>query len=109
MAITNANQMIDITAINEGCTIIENAAQDYLTCAERVLEAASICDGEALSVEKTTMQPTLEDLGEQTKLIPEYICNFTAKIRSESAKIYATQQAQLNEYQAAQAAQENSN
>ena len=109
MAITNANQMIDIKTINDGCTIIERAAEDYLTCAERVLESAEICSPEALSVDKTSMQPTLLDLGNSIKQIKTNIETLTTQIRSAATEIYAQQSSQLAEYEQMQASSQNGN
>lgn len=106
MAITNESQIIDITTISNGCTIIEEAARDYTTCANKVNEAASICTSEALSVEKTSMQPSLEDLGLSIGTIQSNIEYFTSQIRSVAMKIQTQQLNELAEYQAAQAAKE---
>ena len=111
MAITNANQIIDIKAISDGCSIIEAAAQDYIACSKKVLESAEICSAEALSVEKTTMQPTLQDLSEAIKTIQENIEILTAQIRNAASQVYAQQASELAAYEAqlAQSASESSN
>lgn len=106
MAITSESQIIDITAISNGCTIIEEAARDYATCAEKVTEAASICTAEALSVEKTSMQTPLEELGQTIGIIQDNIELFTSEIRSVALEIQTRQLAELAAYKAAQAAQE---
>ena len=99
MAITNANQLIDINTINVGCNTIEEAALDYITCAERVLEAAQICSPEALSVDKTSMQPSLQDLGNAIATIKDNIDSYMSYIRNEATKIYAQQSSELHEYE----------
>ena len=66
MAITSESQIIDITTISNGCSIIEEAARDYATCSKKVKEAASICTDKALSVEKKSMLPLGAGLGAAT-------------------------------------------
>lgn len=104
MAITSESQVIDITTISNGCAIIEEAARDYTTCANKVNEAASICTDKALSVEKKSMQPSLQDLGASIGTIQGNIEFFTSQIRNVAMKIRTQQLNELAEYQAAQAA-----
>lgn len=106
MAITNESQIIDITTISNGCSIIEEAAADYAACASKVNEAASICTDKALSVEKKSMQPSLEELGASIGTIQGNIEYFTSQIRSVAMKIQTQQLNELAEYRAAQAAKE---
>ena len=80
MAITSESQIIDITTISNGCSIIEEAARDYATCSKKVKEAASICTDKALSVEKKSMQPSLEELGESIGTIQGNIEYFTFRL-----------------------------
>ena len=103
MAITSESQIIDITTISNGCSIIEEAARDYATCSKKVKEAASICTDKALSVEKKSMQPSLEELGESIGTIQGNIEYFTSQIRNVAMQIQSKQYAELAEYRAAQA------
>ena len=103
MAITSESQIIDIVTISNGCSIIEEAARDYTTCANRVKEAADICSPEALAVEKKSMQPSLEELAASISTIEENVNTFTAQIRNVAQKIYARQWEELNAYRAEQA------
>lgn len=104
MAITSESQIIDVVAISNGCSIIEEAAQDYINCSKNIQEASEICGPEALSVEKTSMQPSLEELAASVKSIQGNIENFTSQIRNVASQIQAKQYAELAEYRAAQAA-----
>lgn len=105
MAITSESQLIDIAAIDSGCKIIEAAAADYTTCSTKVKEASQICTSEALSVEKTTMQPALEELAASIAMIEGNITSFTTQIRSVASQIYAEQSAALAQYRAEQQAE----
>lgn len=102
MAITSESQIIDLSAINNGCAIIEEAAKDYSSCATKIKEAAGICTAEALSVEKKTMQPAIEELGSVVETLPANIEAFTAQIRNVAMQIYNNQLSELAEYRAAQ-------
>ena len=107
MAITSESQMIDIATISYGCAIIEEAAADYTTCSNRVLESSQICTGEALAVEDKTMQPSLEELATAIGGIEANIAAFTAQIRNIASQIYTQQLSELQAYQAEQAAKNN--
>lgn len=103
MAITSESQLIDITAIDNGCNIIESASEDYITCAKHIKNAAGSCSGEALAVEGKTMQPSLEELAAAVETIRDNIYSFTSEIRNVAMQIYTQQQAQLQEYREEQA------
>lgn len=102
MAITSESQMIDIVTISNGCSIIEAAAADYSNCAKKVQEAADICSPEALSVEKKSMQPSLEELATSIASIEENVQYFTSQIRNVANQIYAQQSEELAAYRAEQ-------
>lgn len=106
MAITSESQVIDITTISNGCSIIEEAARDFTTCSKKVNEAANICTDKALSVEKKSMQPSLQDLATSIGTIEGNVEYFTSQIRSVAMKIQSRQLQELAEYRAAKAAQE---
>mgnify|MGYP006392015719 CR=1 FL=1 len=103
MAITSESQIIDITAINNGCAIIEEAAEDYITCAKHIKDAAGSCSGEALAVEGKTMQPSLEELAVSVEQIQQNIRTFTGEIRSVAMQIQQHQLNELAEYRKQQA------
>lgn len=107
--ITSAGQLIDITTINSGCNKIETAAQKFEDCAKKVYDASDICNEKALSVDKTTMQKQLDYDAEYIQSIKTAIINFTLDIKNIALQIYAEQQNELADYQAAQAAKNNGN
>lgn len=98
MAITSESQLIDVTTIDSGCSIIESAAEDYITCAKHIKDAAASCSGEALAVEGKTMQPSLEELALAVETIKTNIYDFTAQIRNVAMQIYSQQSAELQRY-----------
>ena len=105
--ITNRNQMIDLATISTGCSQMEETAKKFSTCADLVDSAATICDAEALSVEKTTMQPQLEADADYIRSIGDSIANFATAIRSVATQIYTAQENEYNIYIAEQAAKNN--
>ena len=88
MAITSRDQMIDTSTISKGCDIIDQAVQDYAKCAQYISNAASLCSSSALAVEKQSMQPVLEEI---------------------AASVYTQQEAEYNDYVAAQEAKKANN
>lgn len=103
MAITNESQLIDIYAIDDGCNIIEGAAEDYKKCKLHVDEAAATCTAEALSVEKKTMQGSIEEISVAIATVYNNIYSVTAQIRSAAMKIRTQQETELAQYRAEQA------
>ena len=106
MAITSESQIIDVVTIDSGCKIIEEAARDYTTCANKIKEAASICTDQALSVEKKSMQPSIQDLGDSVATIQGNIEYFTSQIRAVATTIYSQQMTELNNYREQKAKEE---
>lgn len=100
--ITSSSQLIDIGTISKGCTQLQEAATKFEKCASLVQEAASICDANALSVDKTTMQPQLEADAEFIKSMKEAVDGFAVGIRDVATQIYAAQSQELEEYLAKQ-------
>lgn len=101
--ITSESQLIDITTISRGCTAIEAAAEKFEECAKKITRASEICNAEALSVDKTTMQPQLEADAAYIKSIKTAVDDFTRSIRSIALQVHSEQSAELNSYKAQQA------
>lgn len=102
--ITNESQLIDLTAITNGCTQIEAAAQYFEECAQKVFNASDMLDENALAVDKTTMQPQLDADAEYIQSIKTAIENFTLQVKNVALQVYAEQQAELADYKAQQLA-----
>ena len=107
--ITSSSQLIDIATITRGCAQIEAAADKFEQCATLILNASNECNEQALSVDKTTMQPQLEADAEYIKSMKKAICDFTIEIKNVALQVYAVQEAELQAYIAQQQAQQNSN
>ncbi len=97
-SITKPEQIIDLSAVEAGCKTIVTAAEDYTKCANSIKEAASTCNAEALSVDKTTMQPSLEELATSVEQIKTNIVAFVDAIRSAAVQIHTAQTDEYNSY-----------
>lgn len=104
--ITSQSQLIDMDTISRGCTQLEAAAAKFGECAKIIDSAATICDGSALAVDKTTMQPQLEADADYIRSIQTSIENFVVGIRNVVFQIYVAQNNELATYQAQQAQQQ---
>lgn len=100
--ITSASQLIDVSAITNGCNSIKQAAEAFERCSEKVKQAADMFDGKALSVDKTTMQPQLTADAEFIKSLKAQVDGFVTEVIALAASIRAEQEAELAEYEEAQ-------
>lgn len=97
--ITSDSQIIDIGTINKGCDQIDEAAKDFTTSGKKVVSAGSTCNKDALSVDDKSMQPALEELGEEIQALDGKVTDFTAQIRSIASQVYNAQVQELRAYQ----------
>lgn len=102
--ITSSSQLIDVATISTGCSQIEAAAEKFIKCADLIDSAASICDANALSVDKTTMQPQLEADADYIRSMKDAADSFATAIRNVASQVYAAQSNELNNYIAEQEA-----
>lgn len=102
MAITKEEHIIDLETIKKGCQQLIDAAADFKTCATSLSSAANTCTAEALSVDNTSMQPTLTELHTTVSGIQGQIEGFAKDIVDAANNIYNQQWAELNEYRANQ-------
>lgn len=96
--ITSESQLIDIAAIRTAVEKIKSTAIDFTDCATVVSDASAECDAEALEVEGTTMQPTIDDLADQIKSIKGSVEELADSILSVANEVYNAQNAELQEY-----------
>lgn len=100
--ITSESQLIDISAINAGCDIIDAAAGDFTDCGNAVKAAAYYCGKDAMSVDGKSMGPSVEELGTSIAGIKDSITSVTAEIKSLASQIYDSQKQELDAYVAEQ-------
>lgn len=97
--ITSSSQLIDITTIYKGCDKIDEAAKYYTKCSEKLNDASTTCNKDAMSIDGKTMQPTIDELADSIKGLTATITSYTAQIRSLASQILVNQQNELAAYQ----------
>lgn len=97
--ITSSSQLIDITTIYKGCDKIDEAAKNYTKCSEKLNDASTTCNKDAMSIDGKTMQPTIDELADMIKDLTATITSYTAQIRSVASQILVNQQNELVAYQ----------
>lgn len=96
--ITSEAQLIDIATITAGCNQYKQCLEDFETNGNRVIEAGEICDAKALSIDYTTLQWTINDLGEEIKNVKTTLSAAADGVVAAAQKVYNEQLAELNEY-----------
>lgn len=80
--ITSEKQLIDLGTIESGCNEIRNAGECYKNCAKKLEDAADICNINALSVDKKTMQPTMYEMATEIKRLEKILIPFQKKYKN---------------------------
>lgn len=101
-SITSESQFIDVQTIESGCNEIRNAGECYKNCAKKLEDAADICNINALSVDKKTMQPTMYEMATEIKKIRENVNSFSENIQELANDILTSQKKELEAYRAYQ-------
>ncbi len=96
--ITNSNQIIDKDKIISGCGKIDKEAQYFRKAAEVVDQASSILNRDALSVDKATMQSTVEDVADALRQFETAVNNATASIEGVASQVYRDQSSEYSAY-----------
>ena len=107
MSITSEEQLIDLSAIQSGCSKIEQSGKTFECCAIKVEAASAMCGEDVLSAEKKTMQPTMNELGEDIRQLQSYLVDFSKNIYSAAQGIYNEQYSELQRYRSLKTAEEN--
>ena len=102
--ITSESQLINLGEINAGCDIINSAAEAYQICGDKVIEASTLCNAQAMSFDKMSLESSISEVGLNIKSIQNYIEGFTAEIRSRASAIYTEQLNELENYRRQQQA-----
>jgi len=96
--ITKSSQIIDYNTIVEGCNRLEQTAVYFKNAESEILNAASICNKEVLSVDNLSMQPVLEDLGNSIASLDKMIVDYCNNIKKIATQLYNEQQQELKKY-----------
>ena len=109
MGITSESQLIDINTIAAGCNSFISALEIFINGANRIVEAGSLCDGKALSIDGKTLQPEITEIGTQIGNLYNEYANCAQDVYNQAVRIYEQQVAELNEYYRQQAAAQQQN
>lgn len=104
--ITSESQLMDIDAIRNGCVTYLETLDGFTEAGKAVYDSGNTCDKKALSVDDSSMQPVLNELG---VLIAEQANKYAEAantVYSQAVAIYNEQVAELNAYYQRLAAQQ---
>ena len=107
--ITSLSQVIDIGTISSGCAAYKNALKDFETCGNTVITAGETCNKKALSVDDSTLQYPITDLGQAIKDLKTEYSGYADDVEAQARRIYDEQIAEYNQYIASLKAKEQQN
>ena len=96
--ITSESQLIDYESIRNGCVAYVEALEGFTTAAQQIVEAGTIMNKDAMSVEGASMQPTLYALAEQVGQLANDYAAIANAVYEQAISVYNAQVAELNEY-----------
>ena len=107
--ITSTSQIIDLSTILNGCAAYKNALKDFETCGNTVIAAGEKCNKKALSVDDSTLQYPITDLGQAIKDLKTEYSGYADDVEAQARRIYNEQVAEYNDYIARLNAQRQNN
>ena len=96
--ITSESQLLDYKAIENGCNAYIEAAAEFITAAQQIIEAGDICDKKALAADGQSMQPVIYELGQSVAAIGNECAQRAIDLYNEAINVYNAQVAELNAY-----------
>ncbi len=96
--ITNQSQLIDLNAIRQGVANFKNALLDLDRSGATVIGAGSTCTSRALSLDGSSLEFSITDLGTEMKETKKMMCNYADEIYYAAQVVYNQQVRELNEY-----------
>lgn len=96
--ITNRNQMIDVNTIRKGCQELSVALRDFEKCGKLVCRAGETCTKKALSVDNSSLEGQISEIGEQIKAIKDTYVGYADALAQEALDVYRDQEAEYNNY-----------
>lgn len=96
--ITSESQLIDYESIRNGCVAYVQALEGFTEAGEKIIEAGTIMDKDALSVDGASMQPSLYELGQMIGNLANEYAEYANAVYTDAIRIYNEQVAELNEY-----------
>lgn len=107
--ITNRNQMIDVNTIRKGCQELIIALRDFDKCGKLVCKAGETCTKKALSVDNSSLEGQISEIGEQIKAVKGTYEGYANELIQQAMDVYREQENEYNNYLASLQNQNNSN
>ena len=96
--ITSESQLLRIDTVRNGCTKYIEALEYFVEAGKQVVEAGDICDKNALSVDSSSMQPVLYEIGQAIMAMADEYAAKANEAYTQAVNIYNSQVAELNEH-----------
>lgn len=96
--ITNPNQLLDIEAVKAGCQALIDAVEDFEKCGGYVCEAGATCSKKALSVDNSSLEGQISDVGEEIIQLKDAYIRCAESLMAQAVNVYNSQVSEYNEY-----------
>ncbi len=96
--ITSESQLIDVNTIRRGCEAYIDALDFFIDGGNQIISAGSTCSAKALSVDGSSFQNEIIDLGQQIIALRDEYAACAENVYAQAVQIYNAQVAELNEY-----------
>lgn len=107
--ITSEAQLIDINAIRMGCAQYVDDLDYFVEAGEQICGAGDICSSKALSVDDSSMQQNLYDLGQAIAALADSYASAANDVYAQAVSVYNAQVAELQAYYQSLENQKNQN
>lgn len=96
--ITSESQLIDIESIQSGCISYAQSLDYFIQAGQQIIDAGTACDAKAMSVDGSSMQPTLYEFGQMVQELSNTYSAYVSDVCNQAVNVYNAQVAELNEY-----------
>ncbi|MBQ3307099.1 MAG: hypothetical protein IJG68_02780 [Bacilli bacterium] len=96
--ITNESQLIDVATIKRGCESFLEALSFFVDGGNQVISAGYTCSKKAISVDNSSFENDLMEMGQQIVAIRDKYVAVAENIYQQAVTVYNNQVAELNEY-----------
>ena len=96
--ITSKSQLIDVGTIQSGCQAYINALDFFETGGKQLVDAGSLCNAQALSVDGCSFQADIDQMGQSAIQEKAKLINAATSVYNEAVSVYNAQVKELNEY-----------
>ena len=104
--ITSPSQIIDLNTIKAGCAKFKEATEDFNKSGSTVVEAGETCNAKALSVDETSLEFSITQLGDEMKDLKGTFSGYADQVVAEATQVYNAQVAEYEAYLRELAAQQ---